>query len=85
MVFELPEFVTLSKQINAVLKGQAILRGELGNSPQKFLWYNKRHDEFRTLTREKVIGEVWAKWKWLFIPLDPGYLLLFGVCGGVFA
>ena len=81
-MFELPEFVTLSKQINATLLGKTILRGEMGNSPHKFLWYNRTHDEFGTLSRGKVIGKAWSKGKWLFIPLEPGYLLLLGECGG---
>ena len=45
-MFELPEFVTLAKQMNDVLKGKTIQRGQLGNSPQKFVWYNRSHEEF---------------------------------------
>jgi formamidopyrimidine-DNA glycosylase len=82
VVFELPEFVTLSKQINATLIGKRIISGELGNSPHKFLWYNRTHEEFKTLTSGKVIGETWSKGKWLFIPLEPGYVLVLGECGG---
>jgi formamidopyrimidine-DNA glycosylase len=81
-VFELPEFVTLTKQINDMLKGKIIRSGQLGNSPHKFVWYNRSHDEFATLTKGKRIGEARSKGKWLFIPLEPGYVLLLGECGG---
>ncbi len=81
-MFELPEFATLARQINDTLKGKTIQRGLLGNSPHKFVWYNRSHDEFERLTKEKTIGKARAKGKWLFIPLDPGYVLLLGECGG---
>ena len=81
-MFELPEFVTLSRQMNDTLAGKTIVRGSLGNSPHKFVWYNRTHDEFDTLTRGKVVGPTHSRGRWLFIPLDPGYILLFGECGG---
>lgn len=81
-MFELPEYVLLSRQINDTLKGKAIQRGQLGNSPHKFVWYNRSHDEFERLTRGKVIGEAQSKGRWLFVPCEPGYVLLFGECGG---
>ncbi len=81
-MFELPEFITLAKQINETLQGKTIRRGILGNKPHKFVWYNRAHDEFEKLTQGKAIGEVQAKGKWLFIPLEPGYVLLLGECGG---
>jgi formamidopyrimidine-DNA glycosylase len=81
-MFELPEFVTLARQMNDTLTGKIIRRGSLGNSPHKFVWYNRTPDEFAHLTEGKTIGQARAKGKWLFVPLDPGYLLLFGECGG---
>jgi formamidopyrimidine-DNA glycosylase len=81
-MFELPEFVTLAGQINATLTGRIIRQGSLGNSPHKFVWHNRRADEFAALTQGKTIGTAHARGKWLFIPLEPGYVLLFGECGG---
>ena len=81
-MFELPEFVTLAGQINDTLPGKTILMGELGNSPHKFVWYNRTHEEFERLTRGKTVGEAKARGKWLFVPLEPGYVLLLGECGG---
>jgi formamidopyrimidine-DNA glycosylase len=81
-MFELPEFVTLARQMNDTLKGKTIQRGQLGNSPHKFVWYNRTHDEFVKLTQGKTVGEASAKGRWLFLPLEPGYVLLLGECGG---
>jgi formamidopyrimidine-DNA glycosylase len=81
-MFELPEYIILANQINETLKGKTIKKGSLGNSPHKFVWYNRSHDEFESLTQRKTVGEAWAKSRWLFIPLEPGYTLLLGECGG---
>lgn len=81
-MFDLPEFVTLAKQMNETLQGKTIQVGRLGNSPHKFVWYNREHDEFERLTKGKTVGKARAKGKWLFIPLEPDYLLLLGECGG---
>jgi formamidopyrimidine-DNA glycosylase len=81
-MFELPEFVTLASQINATLQGKTVLSGSLGNKPHKFVWYNRSHEEFARLTAGRRIGQAHARGKWLFVPLEPGYVLLFGECGG---
>jgi formamidopyrimidine-DNA glycosylase len=81
-MFELPEYVTLARQMDETLTGKRIRRGSLGNSPHKFVWYNRTPEEFSRLTGGKTVGRARAKGKWLFVPLDPGYVLLFGECGG---
>jgi formamidopyrimidine-DNA glycosylase len=81
-MFELPEFVTLARQMNDTLQGKTIRRGQLGNSPHKFVWYNRSHDEFERLTEGKSVGEARSKGRWLFIPLEPEYVLVLGECGG---
>jgi formamidopyrimidine-DNA glycosylase len=68
--------------MNAALKGKTIRKGQLGNSPHKFVWYNRGHEEFEQLTRGKTVGEAHARGRWLFVPLEPGYVLLLGECGG---
>lgn len=81
-MFELPEYVNFAKQINTLLTGKVIQVGELGNSSHKFVWYNRTPEEFASLTSGKKIGRASARGKWLFIPLEPGYVLVFGECGG---
>jgi formamidopyrimidine-DNA glycosylase len=81
-MFELPEYLTLAKQMNETLKGKIIKKGQLGNSPHKFVWYNRDRDEFERLTKGKRVGKTNVKGRWLFIPLEPGFVLLLGECGG---
>ncbi|MDX9954707.1 MAG: DNA-formamidopyrimidine glycosylase family protein [Anaerolineae bacterium] len=81
-MFELPEFVILARQMNATLRGKVVARGNLGNTPHKFVWYNRSPEEFERLTTGKRIGEATSRGKWFFVPLEPGYVLLLGECGG---
>lgn len=81
-MFELPEYLTLARQMNDTIRGRTVQRGQLGNSPHKFVWYNRTHDEFERLTKGKTVGEAKARGRWLFIPLEPGYVLVLGECGG---
>ena len=81
-MFELPEFVTLAKQMNETLKGKHIKAGSLNKTPHRFVWHNLKPDEFAKLTQGKTIGKTTSKGKWLFVSLEPGYVLVFGECGG---
>jgi len=81
-MFELPEFITLAKQVKETLEGKIIAEGHLGNSPHKFVYYNQKPEEFAALTSGKIVGRAVSKAKWLFVPLEPGYVLLLGECGG---
>ena len=81
-MFELPEYLTLAKQMNDSLKGKKIRKGVLGNTPHRFVWYNRRHDEFERLAKGKTIGEAKAKGRWLFVELKKGYVLVLGEFGG---
>jgi formamidopyrimidine-DNA glycosylase len=81
-IFELPEIRTLARQISQTLAGKGIRAGHLGNRPHKFVWHNTSPAEFEGLTKGRTLGEATARGKWLFIPLEPGYLLLVGESGG---
>jgi formamidopyrimidine-DNA glycosylase len=81
-MFELPELITFSTQINETIQGKVIREGSLGNSPHKFVWYNRKPDEFTRLTGGKKIGEAYVKGQWLFTPVEPGLILVLRECGG---
>jgi len=81
-MFELPEYLTLAGQMNETLTRKTVHKGSLGNSPHKFVWYNRSHAEFEQLTQGKTVGEARVKGRWLFLPLEPGYVLVLGECGG---
>lgn len=81
-MFELPEYTILARQINKTLVGKTIKKGNLGNSPHKFVWYNRKHGEFTRLTRGKIVGQAHVQGRWMIIQLQPGYNLVLGECGG---
>lgn len=81
-MFELPEYTNLAKQLCAAITGKRVRDGTLGNSPHKFVWYNRKPAEFASLVKGKLIGESYCRGRWLFVPLEPGYVLVFGECGG---
>jgi len=81
-MFELPEYATLAKQMNETLAGKVVKEGIRGNSPHKFVWYNRTPEEFAALMQSKTVGNAHAKGRWLFVSLEPGYVLVFGECGG---
>ncbi len=81
-MFELPEYLTLAGQMNETLTGKTVRKGSLGNSPHKFVWYNRSHPEFQGLSQGKTVGEARVKGRWLFLPFEPGYVLVLGECGG---
>ncbi len=56
-MFELPELITLADQLNVTVQGKTISEGRLGNSPHKFVWYNRKPAEFAQLTLGKTVGE----------------------------
>jgi formamidopyrimidine-DNA glycosylase len=81
-MFELPEYINFARQMNATLAGKTLRSGELGNSPHKFVWYNCSHEDFAARTTGKTVGTASSRGRWLFLPLEPGQVLVFGECGG---
>ncbi|HET6442983.1 MAG TPA: DNA-formamidopyrimidine glycosylase family protein [candidate division Zixibacteria bacterium] len=81
-MFELPECITLVRQMNSALKGREITNGNLGNSPHKFVWYKQSEDDFARLIKGKTIGESYVQGRWIIAPIEPGYVLVIGECGG---
>ncbi len=81
-MFELPEFFILASQITRTLNKKIVESASLGNSPHKFVWYNVSRDEFSRVMAGKTFGPAYSRGKWMFIPANPGYLLVLGECGG---
>jgi formamidopyrimidine-DNA glycosylase len=81
-MFELPEIATLARQMAEVLPGKVVEEGRLGNREHKFVWYNRSHEEFADLVRGRTVGVASSRGKWLFVPLEPGYVLTLGELGG---
>jgi formamidopyrimidine-DNA glycosylase len=61
-MFEIPEYVTLARQMAESLSGKRIATGTLGNSPHKFVWYNRKPAEVASLVKGMRPT-----------PIDPGF------------
>lgn len=81
-MFELPECTVLAAQMNEKLYGKVISSGRHGNSPHKFVWYNCTPEQFSRAVGNKIVRKATVKGRWLFLGLDPGYVLVLGECGG---
>ena len=81
-MFEIPEYVTIANQMKGSLSGKRISQGTLGNSPHKFVWYNLEPADFVAKVKGRVVGKAYTRGRWLFVPVEDGYVLVFGECGG---
>jgi formamidopyrimidine-DNA glycosylase len=81
-VIELPEAITLARQIRTELKGRQIASCVRGSSPHRFAFTGKHsNEEFAAIVPEKTIGAAEANGSVILINLEPGYVLSLG-CGG---
>ena len=81
-MIELPEVLTIARQMNDEVRGRRIESGKCGIHPHKFAWYNRKPEEYEEILAGKTVGEVTGDGNWLFVPLEPGFVLLFGDMGG---
>jgi len=81
-MFEIPEYVTIARQMTESISGKRIAEGNLGNSPHKFVWYNVKPAEFAANIEGKAIGKAHTRGRWLFVPVGDDQILVFGECGG---
>ena len=56
-MIELPEAITIARQITAELKGKRIADGNRGNSPHKFAFYNRTLKEYKAILKDKSMGD----------------------------
>jgi formamidopyrimidine-DNA glycosylase len=81
-MFEIPEYVTIARQMNESITGKRIAEGSLGNSPHKFVWYNVKPAEFAATVNGKALGQAYTRGRWLFVLVGDRHVLVFGECGG---
>jgi len=81
-MIELPEALTIARQMNDELKGKRIESGNRGNSVHKFAFYNRESEEYEEILAGKTVGEVTGHGNWIFAPLEPGFVLVLGCMGG---
>jgi len=56
-MIELPEAITIARQISKELKGKKIVSATRGSSPHKFAFTGKHSDkEFAQIVKDKTVG-----------------------------
>ena len=81
-MLEAPEIATIARQMREALAGRRVVSGTQGNTVHKFAWYSYPAEEYEAILATKTVGDATGDGKWLFCPLEPGYLLLLGDMGG---
>ena len=81
-MIELPEVVTLARQITEELRGVRIASCERGNSPHKWVWYNREPAEYERIAVGRAVGETTGEASRIACPLEPAYVLFVGDMGG---
>ena len=81
-MIELPEALTIARQMNDELNGKRIESGNQGNSTHKFAWYNHKPEEYEEILAGKTVDEVTGYGNWIFAALEPDFTLVLGCMGG---
>jgi formamidopyrimidine-DNA glycosylase len=77
-MIELPEAVTLARQITEELGGKVIASGTRGNAPHKFAFYNHTPEEYAALFQGKTVGASQAYGSLILTALKPEHVLILG-------
>jgi len=77
-MIELPEAVTIARQMSAELRGKQIESGTRGNAPHKFAFYNRPPEEYAAILRGKTLGEVTVNGSLILASVEPDYVLMLG-------
>lgn len=81
-MLELPEVVTIARQMNAELRGKEVVEVIRGATPHKFAWHSGTQEEYTKWLVGKKVGEVQARGGYIVAAIEPDYALLFGDMGG---
>jgi len=77
-MIELPEVLTIVRQMNDELRGKRIESGIRGNTPHKFAFYNRPPGEYETILRGKTMGEATDHGGCILASVEPDYVLMLG-------
>jgi formamidopyrimidine-DNA glycosylase len=74
-MIELPEAVSLAKQLNEIIRGKKITSVIAGLSPHKFAWYHGDPKDYDALLRGKTIGTAVARGCMVEVRADDAVIL----------
>jgi formamidopyrimidine-DNA glycosylase len=77
-MIELPEALTLARQIDREVCGKVIESGNCGNHPHKWAFYSGLKDRYPELLPDRTVAGAEAHGSLVHVRLDPGYVLALG-------
>jgi formamidopyrimidine-DNA glycosylase len=77
-MIELPEAVVIARQMDEVLAGKRIERGNRGNAPHKFAFANGSAEEYEAVFQGRTVGKSCAHGNAILTDIEPGYTLVLG-------
>jgi len=77
-VIELPEALTIARQMTAELRGKRIVRGLRGNSPHKFAFYSGEPEQYAGILEGRTMGETIGMGSMIVAAIEPGHALVLG-------
>lgn len=80
-MIELPEAVTIARQMSAELAGKRIASAVRGNAPHKFAFYSRTPEEYAAILAGKTMGAAADHGSLILAQVEPGWVLALG-CGG---
>jgi formamidopyrimidine-DNA glycosylase len=81
-MIELPEAVTIARQIDADLAGKRVVSADTGSSPHKWVFYTPPHEELEKRVAGKVIGEASGVGRAVHVKLGQDLTLFIDDFGG---
>ncbi len=82
-MFEIPETLTLARQMRSDTGWQDGRNRHPRQQPSQVCLVQPHAARSSSSSRgAKLVGEAYARGRWIFLPLEPGYLLVIGECGG---
>lgn len=80
-MIELPEALTIARQMNETIRGKRIGTVLRGNSPHKFAFYTGTPEEYAARMAGQVIGDVGYDGPFIIVPVGDADVLLLGEGG----
>jgi len=77
-MIELPEAVTIARQMTAELSGKRIESAVRGNAPHKFAFYSREPEEYESILKGRTVGESAERGSQIVARVEPGYALVLG-------
>lgn len=77
-MIELPEALTIARQMNKELKGKRIAYGNRGNAAHKFAFSSGSPDEYEALFKGRRMGEIAGHGSAILASIEPDYVLVLG-------